>query len=85
VANAVLLINHEINSAYWQEWELFHLPVGLTGFLLVHFPLLLLALSGLVLVSQQRPAGLVASLLLSLGGIFGCISGSDWHHSVCDG
>jgi hypothetical protein len=24
LTNAVLLINHEIDSAYWKEWELFH-------------------------------------------------------------
>lgn len=23
LVNAVLLINHEIDSAYWQEWKLF--------------------------------------------------------------
>ena len=26
LTNAVLLINHEIDSAYWKEWELFKLP-----------------------------------------------------------
>ena len=70
LVNAVLLIVHEIESAYWREWELFHLPGGLTGFLVVHFPLLFFILLGLVLVSQQTLAGLVLSLLLSLGGIF---------------
>jgi len=68
--NAVLLINHEIDSAYWQEWELFRLPGGVSGFLLVHFPLLFVVLYGLVLVFQQSPAGLFFSLLLSLGGLF---------------
>ena len=70
LVNAVLLINHEIDSAYWQEWELFHLPGGITGFLLLHFPLLFLILYGLVLVYQQAFGGLVVSLLLSLGGLF---------------
>ncbi len=70
LVNAVLLIVHEIESAYWKEWELFHLPGGLTGFLLVHFPLLFFILLGLVFVYQQTLAGLVLSLLLSLGGIF---------------
>ena len=50
--NAVLLINHEIDSAYWKEWELFRLPGGITGFLVIHFPLLFLVLHGLVLVYQ---------------------------------
>ena len=70
MVNAVLLINHEIDSAYWKEWELFHLPGGITGFLLIHFPLLLFVLYGLVLVSRHSFAGLIFSLILSCGGAF---------------
>ena len=68
--NAMLLINHEIDSAYWKEWDLFGLPGGITGFLIVHFPLLFLILYGLVLVYQRATAGLILSLVLSLGGLF---------------
>ena len=68
--NAVLLINHEIDSAYWKEWDLFGLPGGITGFLLIHFPLLFLVLYGLILVYQLTVAGLILSLALSLGGVF---------------
>ena len=39
LANAVLLISHEIDSAYWKEWDLFKLPGGITGFLIIHFHL----------------------------------------------
>ena len=70
LTNTVLLINHEIDSAYWREWELFRLPGGISGFLLVHFPLLFVVLYGLVLVYQQSLAGLSISLLLGLGGLF---------------
>ncbi|MBW2623277.1 MAG: hypothetical protein JRD68_10255 [Deltaproteobacteria bacterium] len=69
-ANSVLLIIHEIDSAYWKEWELFRLPGGLSGFLLIHFPLLMFVLYGLVLLVKENFAGLVFSLCLSLGGIF---------------
>ena len=68
--NAILLINHEIDSAFWKEWELFNLPGGIGGFLIMHFPLLFLILYGLVLVSQQSFLGLIVSLILSAGGIF---------------
>ena len=68
--NSVLLINHEIDSAYWKEWELFKIPGGITGFLLIHFPLLFFVLYGLVLVSRNSTVGLIFSLILSLGGIF---------------
>jgi hypothetical protein len=70
LTNAVLLILHEIDSAYWKEWELFRLPGGVTGFLLLHIPILPLILYGLVLVSQQAFAGLILSLILSLAGVF---------------
>ena len=70
LVNAVFLINHEIDSAYWKEWELFKLPGGITGFLLVHFPLIFLVLYGLVLISKGARAGLIFSIALSLGGLF---------------
>jgi hypothetical protein len=70
LVNAVLLINHEIDSAYWKEWELFKLPGGITGFLVIHFPLLFLVLYGLILVYKQSNVGLIFSLLLSFGGLF---------------
>ena len=70
LVNSVLLINHEIESAYWHEWQLFKLPGDITGFLIVHFPLLFLVLYGLVLLYQQTVPGLVISLLLSLSGVF---------------
>ncbi len=70
LATAVLLITHEIDSAYWKEWELFKLPVGITGFLLLHIPMLAVILYGLVLVVRQAPAGYWFSFALSIGGIF---------------
>jgi hypothetical protein len=70
LVNAVLLINHEIDSAYWKEWELFRLPGGIAGFLWIHFPLLFVILFGLVQVYRGTLAGLVFSMLLSLGGLF---------------
>jgi hypothetical protein len=70
LTNAILLIIHEIDSAFWKEWELFKLPGGINGFLILHFPLLFLILYGLVLVAQQSFLGLIVSLILSAGGIF---------------
>jgi hypothetical protein len=70
LTNSVLLITHEIDSAYWEEWKLFELPGGITGFLLIHLPLLFLILYGLVLVFEQHYAGLIFSLVLSAAGFF---------------
>lgn len=68
--NAILLINHEIDSAYWKEWELFKLPGGINGFLLIHFLLLFIVLYGLILVVENSVWGLIFSLFLCFGGIF---------------
>jgi hypothetical protein len=70
LVNSVLLINHEIDSAYWNEWKLFRLRGGITGFLIIHFPLLFIILYGLVEVYKQSLTGLVLSVILSAGGIF---------------
>ena len=69
LVDIVLLILHEMDSAYWKEWELFHLPGGLGGFLLIHFPLYFLGLYGLIPLSQGVQAGLVYSLVISLAGL----------------
>lgn len=67
--NATLIINHEIDAAYWHEWKLIKSKMGISGFLLLHLLLVPIVLYGLILVYQQTFAGFIASLLLSLTGI----------------
>jgi hypothetical protein len=74
IINAVLLIDHEIDSAHWKEWELLRLPGGITGFLLLHIPLLFVILWGLVLISRHSYWGSLFSLLLCLGGSFAFVA-----------
>ena len=69
LVNVVLLILHEMDSTYWKEWDLFHLPGGLAGFLLIHFPLYCLGLYGLVLVSRANAGSLYYSLIIGLAGV----------------
>jgi hypothetical protein len=69
-ANATLLIVHEIESAYREEWNLFRLPGGISFFLIAHLPLVFLILYGLVQVEQASLAGKILSLVLALAGIF---------------
>ncbi len=69
--NLTLLIVHEMDSVHWKEWNLFGLPGGVEGFLLVHIPLLLIALYGLIWTYQQTLAGLIVSLVISLAGMGG--------------
>jgi len=68
--NAVLLITHEIDSAYWEEWKLFGIPGGITTFLLLHLPLLFFVLYGLILIYENTFAGLIFSFILAVSGIF---------------
>ncbi len=68
--DAVLLIVHEIDSAYWREWELFRLPGGIGGFVLLHIPLVGAVLYGLLEVYKQTLAGLVFAFVLAGAGLF---------------
>jgi hypothetical protein len=70
--NAVILIIHEIDSAYWQEWKLLNpnQKNGINGFLILHIPVLFVILLGLVYINEHRLSGLIISLLLSSGGVF---------------
>ena len=70
VLNAALLFTHQIDSAYWREWELFHLPGGAQLNLFLNFVLLLIALVGFSLLLQGRTAGYVFALIVAGGGIF---------------
>lgn len=68
--NGTLLITHEIDSAFWKEWELFRLPGGISLFLLIHIPMIFFVMLGLTWLFHQSPAGLIMSLILSAGGLF---------------
>ena len=70
LVNAVLLINHEIESGYWQEWRLFKMNGDISGFLILHFPLLFILLFGLVQVYQETLVGLILSLVFAARGLF---------------
>jgi uncharacterized membrane-anchored protein len=70
ILNAALLIVHEIESAYREEWKLFKLPGGVNFFLLLHLPLVILILFGMVQLQQQTQTGFILSLVLAFAGIF---------------
>jgi hypothetical protein len=57
VVNLSLLATHEIDSAYWHEWEMFHLPGGIQLFLVANLLLLVLLTYGLTrIVGWERGA-----------------------------
>lgn len=72
IVNATILIIHEIDSAYWQEWKLLDPKDenGINGFLILHFPMIFAVLYGLVLVENGHLAGLIISLFVGAGGLF---------------
>ena len=69
ILNATLLILHEIESGYEKEWEILNLPGKITGFLILHIPILLILFYGLLALYNQTTIGLIISLITGLGGI----------------
>lgn len=69
IINATLLVLHEIESAYWKEWEIFKIPGGITGFIVIHIPVLLLMFYGLVEVEKKSAAGNILSLAFGIAGL----------------
>ena len=68
--NLALLATHEIDSAFWHEWNLFKLPGGIDLFLVFNLVLLLLFLFGFEKVVKWEKGTMFFSWLLALTGIF---------------
>ena len=68
--NCALLFTHEIDSAFWKEWDLFGIPGGIQVFLVLNFLLLLVALFGFRQVLLGARGGQWFSLLLGVAGVF---------------
>jgi hypothetical protein len=69
ILNATLLLLHEMESAYEKEWELLKLPGKITGFLLLHIPIILLVFYGLLEIEKNTTIGLILGIILGIGGI----------------
>ena len=70
IINLALLATHEIDSAYWHEWNLFNLPGGIDLFLVFNLVLLLLFLFGFEKVVKWENSAVFFSYLLTFSGIF---------------
>ena len=70
IANATLLVNHEIDAVHWKEWDLFNIKGGMTGFLVLHLFLVVVILGGLVLAIRSAFWGPVMSLVMGAVGAF---------------
>ena len=68
--NGAILLTHEIDSAYWKEWELFGMGGGIQLFLAINFVLVLVVLVGLQHLAAGKRAGHVFALVLAAAGLF---------------
>ena len=71
--NAAVLITHEIDSAYWHEWELFGIPGGIQVFLALNLLLVIAILYGLQALALGRESGFILAWVLVAGGLFAAI------------
>jgi len=60
---------HEIESAYEKEWEILKLPGKITGFLLLHIPIIILLFYGLLEIDKNSATGLILGIITGIGGI----------------
>lgn len=67
--NFALLFTHQVDSAYWKEWEMFRLPGGLQLNLALNFGLLAAALAGFWLLLDGAVAGYAFALVLAAAGL----------------
>jgi len=73
-----LLILHQMDAAYWQEWEMFFLPGGIQGYLLFNLlviPLVLLGYRSVVLNADNASrwaysCGVLGVLTFCIHGVF---------------
>ena len=68
ILNATLLLLHEIESSYEREWEILKLPCKITGFLLMHIPIILLLFYGVLEIERQSQLGLYLGIITGIGG-----------------
>ncbi len=69
LANASVLLTHQIDAAYWHEWELFGLPGGAPLFVLTNVPMVFLVVWGAYALALGRTAGIVMSWALVASGL----------------
>ena len=67
VVNLVLVITHQIDAAYWHEWDMFGMPGGIQLFNLVNIAAFLVLLGCAVLVVERRRSGFIGSLIIAGG------------------
>ena len=68
LANATVLVTHQIDAAYWHEWELFFIPGGNQVNLLLNIPIIALVMYSHGRVIANIQTGLAFYKLLAALG-----------------
>lgn len=66
VLNVALLVTHQIDAAYWREWEMFRIPGGIQVFVVVNAVLFTVILGCLGRVFRREPAGYGCSVFIGV-------------------
>jgi hypothetical protein len=66
VLNLSLVLTHQVDAAFWREWEMFGLPGGIQLFNALNLVIFLVVLSCFMAVIQRRPSGFHCSLIVAL-------------------
>ncbi len=72
LANATMLVTHQIDAAFWHEWELFGIPGGNQVNLLLNIPIIALVLYAYGRVVADIHAGMFFCKLLAALGFLTC-------------
>jgi hypothetical protein len=70
LANAAVLLVHQMDAAYWHEWALFGMPGGLALYLALNVPIALVVLAGYGAVAARRRSAVPFSWCLAAAGLF---------------
>jgi uncharacterized membrane protein len=68
ILNVTLLLLHEIESGYEKEWEVLKLPGKITGFLLLHIPIIFIFFYGLYCIIQYPQTKIIISIITGVSG-----------------
>jgi len=71
--NATVLITHEIDSAFWHEWELFGMPCSIQGFLVLNLLLVAAVIYGYEAPILRHPSGSYFYYGLAMGGLLAVV------------
>jgi hypothetical protein len=70
LANAAVLLVHQMDAAYWHEWTLFRMPGGIDLYLVLNVPIALAVLAGYGAVAAGRASAVAYAWLVAASGLF---------------